>query len=368
MMLAASEVSAGRMSVGDLVMVQGLVFQLTLPLNILGTVYNQVRQAATDMQAMQRLQQLRPEVASHPDAPPLVLTHGGRVQFDNVYFRYGAAEPRADGSAAADGGCGGGTAAAAAASDDYLLRGVSFSVEPGQTVAIVGTSGSGKSSILRLLCRFYDPQSGRVTIDGHDLRDVDLDSVRAVLGVVPQDVVLFNDTVEYNLRYGRLEATADEVRQAATIARIHDAIERMPSGYATLVGERGLKLSGGEKQRIALARALLRDAPVLLCDEATSAVDTVTERSILDGLRSHARRPERPRQTCIMVAHRLSTVVDADRIIVLSQGRVAETGTHAELVALGGQYATMWAMQLQAAQRSSSQTSSSSAAEVRSGS
>jgi len=321
MMLAAQECAAGRMSVGDVVMVQGLVFQLTVPLQILGTVYTQVRQAATDMQNLRALQLQTPQIASAPEAPPLELPRGGHVVFDNVVFSYSS---RPD--------------------DPPLLKGLSFEVQAGETVAIVGTSGSGKSSILRLLYRFYDPSSGTITIDGQDVRTVELDSLRRRLGVVPQDVVLFNDTIAYNLRYGRLDATQEEVEQAAKHAQVHDAIVRMPQGYETLVGERGLKLSGGEKQRIAIGRALLRDAPILLCDEATSAVDTVTESSIFGELRALSRRPGR-RQTCIMIAHRLSTVVDADRILVVRDGAVVESGTHAELLGLSGEYATLWSMQ-----------------------
>ena len=329
MMLAASEVVAGRMSVGDVVMVQGLIFQLSQPLNILGFVYNNVRQAATDMSALVKLQQRRPKIISPPDAPELVLTGGG-VTFENVTFGY------------TDDDSGG------ESSHPPLLRDVSFTVEPGQTVAIVGGSGSGKSTILRLLYRFYDPRAGCIRIDGQDLRTLDLDSVRRVLGVVPQDVVLFNDTVEYNLRYGAPDASTEQVEAAARHAQVHDAVTRMPDGYNTIVGERGLKLSGGEKQRIAIGRAMLRDPPILLCDEATSAVDTVTESQIFSGMRSLSRDRRDRRQTCIMIAHRLSTVVDADKILVLQRGRVAEEGTHAQLVALGGEYAKLWAVQSQA--------------------
>jgi len=276
-------------------------------------------------------------------ALPLTLS-GGRVTFDNVHFGYGSAAASAA-AAVAGGADGAGGAEAAEGDAQPLLRGVSFAVEAGQTVAIVGGSGSGKSSILRLLCRFYDPTAGSISIDGQDVREVQLDSLRNVLGVVPQDVMLFNDTIEYNLRYGRPAASADEVEEAARRACIHESITRMPNGYATLVGERGLKLSGGEKQRLAIGRALLRDPPILLCDEATSAVDTVTEAHILKEMRAASRERDGGRQTCIMIAHRLSTVVDADRIVVLQRGRVVEQGTHAELVALGGEYAQLWSMQ-----------------------
>ena len=320
MMLAAQEVAAGRMSVGDLVMVQGLVFQLTVPLQILGTVYNQVRQAATDLQNLAKIQQQTPQITSPPDAPPLSLT-AGRIVFEDVHFRYGDtlnAPP--------------------------LLRGISFTIEPGQSLAIVGGSGSGKSSILRLIYRFYDPHAGRITIDGQDLRTVDLGSLRACFGVVPQDVVLFNETIEYNLRYGRADATFDDIVHAARLVRIHDTIQRMPHGFQTVVGERGLKLSGGEKQRIAIGRVLLRNAPILLCDEATSAVDTVTESHIFNELSAHQHAGQR--KTTIMIAHRLSTVVDADQILVLGDGQIVEAGSHADLISRGGEYARLWAMQL----------------------
>ena len=337
MWLAAHEVAAGRMSVGDVVMVQGLVFQLTVPLQILGSVYNQVRQASIDMSALLALQRRQPLISSPPGAPALELT-GGRIEFDNVHFSYqGGGE---------GGGEGGSDRAGGGGDPPLLLNGVSFTVEPGQTVAIVGRSGSGKSSLLRLLYRFYDPMKGAIRIDGQNIRDVELDSVRETLGVVPQDVVLFNETIAYNLRYGRPGSTDEEVEHAARQARVHESVERMPQGYATVVGERGLKLSGGEKQRIAIGRALLRDPPILLCDEATSAVDTVTESQIFHEL--HQARAASSRRTCLMIAHRLSTVVDADRILVLRDGQVYEAGTHAELVALGGEYASLWAMQLAA--------------------
>ena len=325
------------MSVGDVVMVQGLVLQLAQPLGILGFVYNSVRQAATDMGNLIKLQETQPKITSPPDAPELLLTQGGGIEFNNVYFGYGDDERKqlADGADDAAGSVPAGS----------LLQGVSFTVEPGQTVAIVGGSGSGKSTILRLLYRFYDPSRGSISIDGQDLRSVELDSVRRVLGVVPQDVVLFNDTIMYNLQYGRPGASVEEIEQAARHAQIHEAIARMPNGYDTIVGERGLKLSGGEKQRIAIGRALLRNPPILLCDEATSAVDTVTEHQIFADLRALSRGRRDTRRTCVMIAHRLSTVVDADKILVLQRGKVVETGTHAELVALGGEYAMLWAMQ-----------------------
>ena len=318
LLLAANEVIAGRMSVGDMVMVHGLLFQLTMPLSILGSVYNMTRQATVDMNALMRLFGEVPAVCSSPSALPLPVPFRGRIELDGVRFGYSA--------------------------ERLLLRDVSFAVEPGQTCAIVGASGSGKSTVLRLLYRFYDVHAGAVRVDGVDVRHVDLDSLRGAIAVIPQDVVLFNDTIEFNLRYGRPGASREEVEAAARDAQIHEAIERMPDGYQTLVGERGLKLSGGEKQRVAIGRAMLKDAPVLLCDEATSAVDTVTESEIFAALRSIARAPNRQR-TCIMIAHRLSTVVDADLIVVLRAGTVVETGTHAALLARGGEYAELWRMQ-----------------------
>uniref|UniRef100_A0A6V2XF61 ABC transporter n=3 Tax=Emiliania huxleyi TaxID=2903 RepID=A0A6V2XF61_EMIHU len=321
LLLSANQVMAGTMTVGDVVMVHGLIFQLTLPLNILGSVYNMVRQATVDMNALTQLLQQKPAVTSVRGAPALSSPTRGRIEFDQVSFGYGGPE------------------------GPMLLQDVSFAVEPGQTCAIVGASGSGKSTLLRLLYRFYDVERGAVRIDGQDVRDVSLDSLRDAIGVIPQDVVLFNDSIADNLGYGRPGCSREEVEHAARLACLHEPISRMPSGYETLVGERGLKLSGGEKQRVAIGRALLKEAPVLLCDEATSAVDTVTEAQIFAALRAVTRESAQRQRTCIIIAHRLSTVVDADLIVVLRAGRVAECGTHAALLQQQGEYAQLWAAQ-----------------------
>lgn len=407
MWLSAQEVMAGRMGVGDMVMVQGLIFQLTMPLNILGTVYNQVRQAATDLQTLADLQRQQPAIVDAPDASPLVLS-GGRVEFDAVHFSY--------------------------APGQELLKGVSFVVEPGQTLAIVGPSGSGKSSVLRLLYRFFDVQRGEIRVDGQDVRGVQLDSLRASLGVVPQDVVLFNDTIRYNLAYGDPDATEEDVTRVAKQARIHDTIMRMPSGYETVVGERGLKLSGGEKQRIAIARARRartraaaarshvprshaprshaprraaatdrprprsvpgrrasegpahpsvrrgderrghghgeRDLPRapraqqarrreadLRHDRARAARSPTTRErqhtqrapaapaQLLFAAQATGRKPARRRAATPCRRQNLSTVVDADQIVVLKDGVVHECGTHHELLALRGEYHSMWNVQ-----------------------
>lgn len=316
MWLAASEVTAGAMTVGGFVAVNAYMIQLFVPLNFLGFVYREIRRALTDMQKMFGLLDRVPRVrdATDAQAPPQV---GGspEVRFDDVQFGYHAARP--------------------------ILRGVSFTIAPGQKLAVVGASGAGKSTLARLLFRFYDPDGGRILVNGVDLRAMPQDALRQLIGVVPQDTVLFNDTIEYNIAYGRPGASRAEVERAARLAHLETFIARLPQGYDTPVGERGLKVSGGEKQRIAIARALLKDPPILILDEATSSLDSGAEAAILDALHAATER-----RTTLVIAHRLSTVTDADCIVVLDQGRVIEQGRHPELLALDGVYAGLWNLQL----------------------
>ncbi len=313
MVMAAMEVQSGKLTVGDFVMVQAYMIQITLPLGFLGTVYREIRQALVDMGEMFDLLDQPAEISDRADARPLKVT-GGEVVLDHVGFGYTAERP--------------------------ILRDVSLTIPAGHTLALVGSSGSGKSTIGRLLFRFYDVTAGAIRIDGQDLRDVTQDSLHDAIGVVPQDTVLFNDTIRYNIAYGRDGATEDEVIAAAKAAKIHDFVMSLPEGYETTVGERGLKLSGGEKQRVGIARTLLKNPPILLLDEATSALDTQTERDIQDSLRAMGEG-----RTVITIAHRLSTIADADCIVVLQKGQIAEQGRHDELLAKGGRYAAMWAAQ-----------------------
>jgi ATP-binding cassette subfamily B protein len=313
MTMAGRGVLDGTMTVGDFVLVNTYLIQLYIPLNFLGFVYREVKQALTDMEAMFKLLEINAEIQDSPDAKPLA-SGPGTVEFDAVSFAY---DPRR-----------------------VILADVSFTVPAGKRVAIVGASGAGKSTISRLLFRFYDVDGGAIRIDGQDLRDVTQASVRAAIGIVPQDTVLFNDTIYYNIAYGRPGATPAQIEEAARLARIHDFIMASPDGYQTTVGERGLKLSGGEKQRVAIARTILKQPRILLFDEATSALDSRTEREIQISLREVSRG-----HTTLVIAHRLSTIVDADEIIVLHDGRIAERGAHAQLILRGGLYASMWRRQ-----------------------
>ena len=304
----------GRMTLGDLVMINAFMIQLYIPLNFLGVLYREIKQSLTDLDRMFSLLEKEREVADDPGAPDLQVSGPPTVRFESVVFAY---EPARE-----------------------ILHGISFEIPAGKTVAVVGPSGSGKSTLARLLFRFYDVGSGHITIDGQDIRRVTQHSVRRALGIVPQDTVLFNDTVRYNIAYGRTDATAHEVEQAARAAHIHDFIAATPKGYDTMVGERGLKLSGGEKQRVAIARTLLKNPPIVIFDEATSALDSANERAIQGELQSAAHN-----KTTLVIAHRLSTVVDAHEILVLDAGHIVERGSHAALLALNGRYAQMWALQ-----------------------
>ena len=310
---ATQGVVEGRLTLGDLVMVNAFMIQLYIPLNFLGVMYREIKQSLTDLDKMFGLMEKHREVDDAPGALPLQVS-AGAVRFEHVGFAYDPARP--------------------------ILHDLSFEIPAGKTVAVVGPSGAGKSTLARLLYRFYDVGSGRITIDGQDIRQVTQSSLRQAIGIVPQDTVLFNDTVEYNIAYGRPGATRDEVENAARAAHIHSFIAATPKGYDTMVGERGLKLSGGEKQRVAIARTLLKNPPVLIFDEATSALDSANERAIQAELRAVSQG-----KTALVIAHRLSTVVDAHEIVVLEAGRVVERGPHAELMARGGRYAEMWRLQ-----------------------
>jgi ATP-binding cassette subfamily B protein len=325
---ATQGVVEGRMTLGDLVMVNAFMIQLYIPLNFLGVIYREIKQSLTDLEKMFTLMEREREIADVADARPLLLSATGgdaSVEFDHVTFSY---DPAGSAGAASD------------KPERTILRDISFSIPAGKTVAVVGPSGAGKSTLARLLFRFYDVQQGHIRIAGQDIKQVTQASVRQAIGIVPQDTVLFNDTVEYNIAYGRPGSSHQEVEAAARAAHIHEFIHATPKGYATMVGERGLKLSGGEKQRVAIARTLLKNPPVMIFDEATSALDSANERAIQAELQSVAQN-----KTTLVIAHRLSTVVDAHEILVMEAGRIIERGTHAALLAANGRYAQMWALQ-----------------------
>jgi ABC-type transport system involved in Fe-S cluster assembly fused permease/ATPase subunit len=332
MLLASQGVIAGRMTVGDFVLVNTYLIQLYMPLNILGFAYREIKQGLTDTEAMFTLLGEPQEVADAPDATPLVAGPGA-LAFEDVRFAY---RP-----------------------DRQILKGISFEVPPGRTLAIVGPTGAGKSTISRLLFRFYDTTGGRILVDGQPIERVNQHSLRAAIGVVPQDTVLFNDTIRYNIAYGRPGASEEEVVQAARLAQVHDFVMRLPDGYKTMVGERGLKLSGGEKQRVAIARTILKDPRILILDEATSALDTRTEQEIQAALRQVSAN-----RTTLVIAHRLSTVVEADEIIVLQDGSIAERGTHAALIAADGLYAEMWRRQSEAVAMAEAAAAAQAAADL----
>ncbi|HET7650830.1 MAG TPA: ABC transporter ATP-binding protein/permease [Gammaproteobacteria bacterium] len=332
MLLAGQQVVRGSMSLGDFVMVNAYMVQLFMPLNFLGFVYREMKRSIVDMERMFSLLERHTQIADKPGAQPLPHARG-EIRFENVRFGYGP--------------------------DREILHGVNFTVPAGRKVAVVGPSGAGKSTLARLLFRFYDVNAGRITIDGRDIRDVTRDSLRRQLGIVPQDTVLFNDTIYYNIAYGRPDATRAEIERAAELAHLKPFIESLPQGYDTLVGERGLKLSGGEKQRVAIARAILKNPPVLVFDEATSSLDSNAEQAILVAMRAVAEH-----RTSLVIAHRLSTIVDADEIVVLDRGAVAERGTHRELLRAGGLYAQMWALQQREAKEKEREQQAAEAAAI----